>query len=304
MALPFVPIAIGAGVLSLGATIHSTIKKKKWQKLHNEALSKAQQTEKGTLEALERMNSQAESLGKLCVQELNTLRRAAEHLEKARVKDRNPIPELVEIPEVQLENWKTIHGEAIKSIGMGAAGTAGVYGTGAVTAAGLYTAAGIFGTASTGVRIATLSGAAAHSARMAWLGGGALTAGGAGMAGGLAALMTAANVVMTPIALASGFWMERQASKFRKQVVGKLREFVRFETKMKRKDTLATTACRRMDEKETSVRKLAASLKETLRDADPGDHDSAYGVYLKAKALSEALDSEILTPEQVEELSS
>ena len=304
MPLPLVPIAIGAGVLSVGATIHSTIKKKKWQKLHNEALAKAQQTERRTLEALKRMNGQAESLGKLCVNELDTLRQAAGFLERARVRDRNPIPELVEIPEVQLENWKTIHGEALKSIGMGAAGTTGVFGTGAATAAGLYTAAGIFGTASTGVRIATLSGAAAHSARMAWLGGGALTAGGAGMAGGLAALMTAANVVMTPIALASGIWMERQASKFQNQVEGKLREFARFETKMKRKDTLATTACRRMDEKRTAVRKLGASLKKSLREADPEDQEAAYGVYLKAKALSEALDSEILSPEQVQELSS
>ena len=304
MPLPLVPIAIGAGALSIGAMVHSTFKKKKWQKLHNEALAKTQQTERRTLEALERLNSKAESLGQLCVNELDTLRQAAEFLERARVKERNPIPELVDIPEVELENWKAIHGEAVKSIGMGAAGTTGVFGAGAATAAGVYTAAGIFGTASTGVRIATLSGAAAHSARMAWLGGGALTVGGAGMAGGMATLMTAANVVMAPVSLAAAVLMERRASKLQKQVEGKLREFGRFETRMKRKSTLAINATRRMDEKRTAILRLGANLKKSLGESDAKDQSSAYGVYLKAKGLSEALDSEILSPEQVQELSS
>ena len=187
---------------------------------------------------------------------------------------------------------------------MGAAGTTGVFGAGAATAVGVYTAAGIFGTASTGVRIATLSGAAAHSARMAWLGGGALTAGGAGMAGGMATLMTTANVVMAPVSLAAAVLMERQASKLQRQVEEKLREFARFETKMKRKDTLATTARRRMDEKRTAILELGGRLKKSLEQADPEDQGSAYGVYLQAKALSEALDSEILTPVQLRELSS
>ena len=98
MPLPLVPIAIGAGALSVGAMVHSTLKKRKWQKLHNEALAKAQQTEKRTLQALEQMNRQAENLGERCVNELDTLRQAAESLERARVMERNPIPELVEIP--------------------------------------------------------------------------------------------------------------------------------------------------------------------------------------------------------------
>ena len=304
MPIPLIPIAITAGAISLGATVHSALKKKKWQKLHNEALAQAQRTEKRTRDALEQLNKQAESLGQLCVNELDTLREAAECLERARVKERNPIPEVVEIPEVQLENWKTIHGEAIKSIGTGAAGVTGSFGAGAATAAGLYTAAGIFGTASTGARIATLSGAAAHSARMAWLGGGALSAGGAGMAGGAATLMSAANVVMTPVALAAGALMEWQARKLQKEVESKLKEFAQFETKMKTKDTLATVATRRTDEKRTAILRIGASLKEAIRETEPDNQESAYGIYLKAKALSEALDTEVLSPEQVQELSS
>jgi hypothetical protein len=42
---------------------------------------------------------------------------------------------------------------------------------------------GMLATASTGTAIGTLSGAAATNATLAWLGGGALSAGGFGMAG-------------------------------------------------------------------------------------------------------------------------
>ena len=65
--------------------------------------------------------------------------------------------------------------------------TAGVVG-GALTAFGAYSAAMALGTASTGTAIATLSGAAATNATLAFFGGGSLAAGGLGMAGGMMVL--------------------------------------------------------------------------------------------------------------------
>ena len=304
MPLPLVPIAIAAGVLSVGATVHSTLKRRKWQKLHNEALSHAQQTGTETQGGLNKLNQDLEDLGRLCVDELETLKMAAEFLENAKVRHRDLSPELAEIPPLKLENWKVIHGEAIKSFGMGAAGATGTFGAGAATVAGLYTAAGIFGTASTETVISGLSGAAAHSARMAWLGGGALSAGGAGMAGGAATLLIAANVVMTPIALAAAFLSERQASKVQKQVEGKLKEFAEFETKMRLKQTLAKSANRRASEKRAAILKLGETLQRSLSGADPRDQEGAYGIYLQAKALSECLDSEVLSSKQLDELNS
>lgn len=59
---------------------------------------------------------------------------------------------------------------------------------GAITAFGAYGAAGALATASTGTAIATLSGAAATNATLAFFGGGSLAAGGLGMAGGTAVL--------------------------------------------------------------------------------------------------------------------
>lgn len=59
---------------------------------------------------------------------------------------------------------------------------------GAITAFGAYGAAGALATASTGTAIASLSGAAATNATLAFFGGGSLAAGGLGMAGGTAVL--------------------------------------------------------------------------------------------------------------------
>jgi len=52
--------------------------------------------------------------------------------------------------------------------------------SGAVTAFGVYGTVGALASASTGTAIASLSGAAATNASLAWLGGGALSAGGIG----------------------------------------------------------------------------------------------------------------------------
>ncbi len=58
-------------------------------------------------------------------------------------------------------------------------------------------AATTFGTASTGTAISALSGAAANSAALAWLGGGALSTGGGGMAAGSALLAMAGPIGWT-----------------------------------------------------------------------------------------------------------
>lgn len=78
-----------------------------------------------------------------------------------------------------------------------AAGTYGAVGTAAVGAA-----------ASTGTAIAGLSGAAATNATLAWLGGGALSAGGFGMAGGM---MVLGGLVAGPALAVGGVFMASKA---------------------------------------------------------------------------------------------
>jgi hypothetical protein len=71
------------------------------------------------------------------------------------------------------------------------------------TALGAWALVGTLGTASTGTAIATLSGAAATNATLAWLGGGALAAGGGGMAAGAAVL--GGIVILPALAIMGAF---------------------------------------------------------------------------------------------------
>lgn len=73
---------------------------------------------------------------------------------------------------------------------------------GGFAAVGSWTLVSILGTASTGTAIASLSGAAAHNAILAWFGGGALAAGGGGMAAGT---LTLGAIVALPIVLFSAY---------------------------------------------------------------------------------------------------
>ena len=88
----------------------------------------------------------------------------------------------------------------------GATGVAG----GALAAFGAYSAATTFATASTGTAIATLSGAAASNATLAFFGGGSLAAGGLGMAGGTIVL---GGLVAGPALLVMGIITGAKAGK-------------------------------------------------------------------------------------------
>lgn len=89
-------------------------------------------------------------------------------------------------------------------------GVIGSVGAGAGAGAATSAAATTFGVASTGAAISGLSGAAAESAALAWLGGGALAAGGGGMALGALALNF---VTIGPGLLVAGFVVKGQGKK-------------------------------------------------------------------------------------------
>lgn len=85
--------------------------------------------------------------------------------------------------------------EAAQKSAMGvASGVAGGMAVASLAPGAAMWVATTFGTASTGTAISALSGAAAESAALAWLGGGALTAGGGGMAAGEAFLAMAGPI--------------------------------------------------------------------------------------------------------------
>lgn len=94
------------------------------------------------------------------------------------------------------------------------AGAIAGVGVGAGTAAGVFAAVSAAATASTGTAIASLSGAAASSATLAWLGGGSLAAGGIGVAGGTAVLT---GIVALPALLAVGGVLVWKGRKLRRE---------------------------------------------------------------------------------------
>lgn len=83
--------------------------------------------------------------------------------------------------------WKDANRQAIAGIAGTSAGTAAVGGTMVLIST--------YGTASTGVAISSLSGAASSSATMAWVGGGSVAAGGGGTAAG-AMILTAGTAIV------------------------------------------------------------------------------------------------------------
>jgi len=81
-------------------------------------------------------------------------------------------------------------------------------GSGALAGFGALGGVGMLASASTGTAIASLSGAAATNATLAWLGGGSLAAGGFGMAGGVIVL---GSVVAAPVLAVGGSMIASKA---------------------------------------------------------------------------------------------
>jgi transcriptional regulator with XRE-family HTH domain len=104
--------------------------------------------------------------------------------------------------------------KVLKAVTESAAGAIAGAGVGAGTAAGVFAAVSTAATASTGTAIASLSGAAASSATLAWLGGGSLAAGGMGVAGGTVVLT---GIVALPALLAVGGVLVWKGRKLRKE---------------------------------------------------------------------------------------
>lgn len=152
-------------------------------------------------------NSEFEALGKVKVSIFNN---QINHLVTAIKKSKNASSKLkdfdVSISPDELKEMERLiltSLEIERGLGTGAV-------TGALAAWGAYGSVGLLATASTGTAISTLSGVAATNATLAWLGGGALSAGGFGMAGGTLAL---GGIVLGPALAVGGFMLASKAEK-------------------------------------------------------------------------------------------
>ena len=155
--------------------------------------------------------SRFEDLGKTRLEAVVTLGKAVSFLEKAKLKERDLFEKFDITPE-QLVRFRTASVQA-REVLVGDFTSSAM--SGVATAAAVYGLVGTLASASTGTAIATLSGAAAKSATLAWLGGGTLAAGGGGVAAGTAVL---GGLVVGPAILVFGLWRLKNAGDVENQV--------------------------------------------------------------------------------------
>ena len=216
MPLPLIPILIGAGAgagaLGIGKTVKAALdndEANSYNKDANNTISKA----KGRLkQARKASNSALEALGskKLYMLDKNIARFVAsfEKLKNVHLEDSTGLDELDKFRlDAQSVTELRVMSDNASSILSGAA--AGAVG-GALVAVGAFGVVAKFGVvATTGTAIASLSGAAATNATLAFLGGGALAVGGLGMAGGA---MVLGGLVAGPALAIMGFFVGAKAS--------------------------------------------------------------------------------------------
>ena len=241
-----------------------------------------------TLEAeRESAKHDLENLGLVRLNAMEVMGRAVAFLEKAKLKQRNLSVEF----ELPIEQLSAFAGAAMSAheaaLGLQQSAMAG-----AATAAGAYGLVGLLASAGTGTAIASLSGAAAQSATLAWLGGGALAAGGGGVALGTTVL---GGLVVGPALAVAGFIVGAKVSEFSNEVERQI-TLLTSDAGVKEQFIVKLVALRqRIGEVMSTTDGLAHQLDLSVRSADPAVHKDAHSVLKIAVRLGELLEASVLT---------
>ena len=297
MPLPLlIPIVIGGAALLTGGGItlnaQGKIKKAKaeYQTAYNAYKVKYERYRTyhaGTEKRLQELG-QVRTIG------MKAVREAIDFIRKARLINPNIVSD-AEISIQDLERLDQAYGDILKTLGGAGASLAGGAGVGVLTALGAYGLVGALGTASTGAAISGLSGAAASSATLAWLGGGALAAGGLGMAVGTAVL---GGVVTAPVLVAFGVFRQVKAGKVQKEVAEKIQQLKVHEAEISRDRAKLQTVRQRCNEVRRTVQELTEQLKIALHNANPNIVEDVYRIVQIAKTLRAAVDEPVIPGNQ------
>lgn len=184
---------------------------------------------------------------------------------------------------------------SVENLSTGLSGIAGAVGAGASAQAGALWGVSAYASAGTGTAISSLSGAAAESATLAWLGGGSLAAGGGGVAAGAVVL---GLVTVVPVLLIGGCTLgvagARTQTKARAYAAKVEVEVARIDIVQ----ALVVSTERRVGELRGVLARLverAASALDELEalDFDPKDHAREF---LRALQLVTAVKEVLNTP--------
>ena len=311
MPIPFAFIAIGAGAAALG--IGKGVKAGVDQKDANETNERAQDivdsATKAAKKSRENSSKAIENLGRKKIWVLDnsveSFINLFEQLHNVELGESSGMDELKKfrIDKQSFGELKQMSAMASSILG----GVAGGAAAGALAAIGAYGGAMTLGAcATTGTAIATLSGAAATNATLAFLGGGALSIGGLGMAGGT---MVLGGLVAGPALAVMGFVVGAIASANKDAAYSNLAKARKYEEEVKTVQVLCKAIRMRANMFERLLIKLDAifePLTESLAQIiqTSGTDFSEYSKDEKAvvaanlslaKAIKAVLDTPILT---------
>ena len=192
MPLPLLFIGLGAATAAagVGKTVKAGMDNSKAKSINENANRRIESRSNKLDGARKQCGSALEHLGKEKISILNTsVKEFLDSFEQLKNVDSVDSLGLNELNNLHIDSNVFVDLKEMESFASSFAGgtVAGAAG-GAFAAFGAYSAATTFATASTGTAIASLSGAAATNATLAFFGGGSLAAGGLGMAGGTAVL--------------------------------------------------------------------------------------------------------------------
>ena len=297
MPLPLlIPIAIGGAALLTcsGLTFNAQRKIKKAKAEHTAAYN-AYKVKYQRYKAYHAGTEQRlQELGQARVIGMEAIREAITFIRKAKLSNPNIISD-DQVTVQDLDSLDQAYGDILKTLGGTGASLAGGAGVGALSALGAYGLVGALGTASTGAAIGGLSGAAASSATLAWLGGGALAAGGLGIAGGTAVL---GGVVTAPVLIAFGVFRQVKAAQVQKEITDKIQQLKKHETEIGRDRAKLQAVRQRRNEVQRTVQKLTEQLRIALHNANPNIVEDVYRIVQIAKTLRAAIDQPVVPASQ------
>ncbi|WP_156013297.1 hypothetical protein [Thioalkalivibrio sp. HK1] len=186
---------------------------------------------------------------------------------KGRSRDAHLLDDL-RINPTEIREYRGIIEHANALLG-GAASAATAGGTASTATVGLV---GLFASAGTGTSIGSLSGAAAQSATLAWLGGGTLASGGGGVALGTFVL---GGVVLVPAMLVGGLVLATQGQKALSQARDDECKVNIACEELKTLRDLMEKSKKRVDELEKVLKGLSDRAKVAMKKIDPDDFDSS-----------------------------
>lgn len=213
MPLPFI---LGAAALAAaGVGVKKGLDASEKNKQAKEKIAQTNRLIETTKDSAEKAESQCktalEQFGQMklnAMQELDRFIKVFKQIHNVETSQSNGLDNLngITISDNELKEMQQMGNLAVEFASGALMGSA----AGGLIALGAYGGAMTFAAASTGTAIASLSGAAATNATLAFFGGGSLAAGGLGMAGGAAVL---GGLVAGPALAVIGFTMNAKAEK-------------------------------------------------------------------------------------------